>query len=430
MANQTIEQYIESFPNSTFPKQEGEPTYQKIKTIHKLAAENAASVETTRGGGQHGYLAIVLDPNTYHALTGATFMAPTNPGPVPVLAGNTRSAAIAAQENAHKEHLREYKEFRAVNKAILQLTTSAFEPKYLRHLYNPYTGYNNTTPLQVFQHLFQTYGNITELELIENEQKMTTTWNQDEPIETVFYQIEECVEFAQHGNAPFTQTQILNAAYYIMAQAKIFKDECKNWKQSSAANKTWPNFKRAFFQAYKDWKEANKYNAEEYQDNHLSNYARQTAEALQTMLQVNNATVEEQAQQMNNLTIQNQELRTQLETVTANLTALQNTIQQLTSNQQQSNNSNTNRQNTNNNNNNSNRRNNYPNSNRRNIPNNYNRSNQNRPRIVAYCWTHGGQSDRFHTSQTCMYPAPGHIREATLQDTQGGNREFTNLRHR
>ena len=51
MKELTIEQYIESFPHPTFPKQEGEPTYEKIQAIHKLTAENAASVETTRGGG-------------------------------------------------------------------------------------------------------------------------------------------------------------------------------------------------------------------------------------------------------------------------------------------------------------------------------------------------------------------------------------------
>ena len=96
-------------------------------------------------------------------------MAPTNPGPVPIIAGTTISAAIAAQENAHKEHLREYKECKAVSKAILKLTTNAFEPKYLSHLHNQHTGHNNVTVLQVHQHLFKTYGNITELELMENE---------------------------------------------------------------------------------------------------------------------------------------------------------------------------------------------------------------------------------------------------------------------
>lgn len=53
-------------------------------------------------------------------------MAPINPGPVPIIAGTTRSAAIAAQANAHKEHLREHKEHKVVSKAILKLTKNTF----------------------------------------------------------------------------------------------------------------------------------------------------------------------------------------------------------------------------------------------------------------------------------------------------------------
>ena len=41
---------------------------------------------------------------------------------------------------------------------------------------------------------------MLQLELIENEEKTKTTWNQLEPIETIFHQIEDAVEFAQHGN--------------------------------------------------------------------------------------------------------------------------------------------------------------------------------------------------------------------------------------
>ena len=47
MVDLIIEQYIKSFPNSTFPKQEREPTNEKIKLIHKLVVENAVSVKTT-----------------------------------------------------------------------------------------------------------------------------------------------------------------------------------------------------------------------------------------------------------------------------------------------------------------------------------------------------------------------------------------------
>ena len=82
-----------------FSKQEGESTYSKIKTIYKLAAENIALVKTTWGGGQYGYLANILDSNTYYILIGQTFIAPTNPGLVSIIARITYTAAIAAQEN-------------------------------------------------------------------------------------------------------------------------------------------------------------------------------------------------------------------------------------------------------------------------------------------------------------------------------------------
>ena len=102
-----------------------------MQIICKLAAANASLVETTRGGSQYGYLAIVLEPATCTTLTGETFMILTNLGPAPIIAGNTRTAQVATQENADKEYLREHKEHAKVLKATSRLTTSTFEDKYL-----------------------------------------------------------------------------------------------------------------------------------------------------------------------------------------------------------------------------------------------------------------------------------------------------------
>ena len=65
-----------------------------------------------------------------------------------------------------------------------------------------------------------------------------------------------------------------------------------------------------------------KYNAEDYATNNIANYARNTADALKIMPQVNNATGEEQAQQMMNLKVQNQEINTQLDSITTQLAQL------------------------------------------------------------------------------------------------------------
>ena len=123
----TVEQYIESFLHSIFSKQLCEPNYEKIQKIHKLAVANAVLVETTRGGGNYGYLAIVLESNIYHTLTGAVFIALTNPGPSPVITGDIRIAKVEALKEIHKITLQEYKEYRAVWKDIKQIVTNTFE---------------------------------------------------------------------------------------------------------------------------------------------------------------------------------------------------------------------------------------------------------------------------------------------------------------
>lgn len=38
----------------------------------------------------------------------------------------------------------------------------------------------------------------------------------------------------------------------------------------------------------------------------------------------------------------------------------------------------------------------------------------------SYCWTHGRCTNTNHTSSTCFKPNPGHIKEATLTNQQGG----------
>ena len=111
----SVESYIESFPHSTIPKQLGESTRDKIHAVHELLSSNASSIKSIRGGGQHGLLIITQEPDTYHTLTGHVFMEPTNPGPNSVIPGGIRAPQVEAIKTAHKEALREYKEFRAVS---------------------------------------------------------------------------------------------------------------------------------------------------------------------------------------------------------------------------------------------------------------------------------------------------------------------------
>ena len=85
MSTATIENIIDSFPNPTIPIIEGEPNYETIKRAEKLLIENSASVHSTLGGGNHGFLGLILTPEKHHIVTGYNFEPHVNPGALPTI---------------------------------------------------------------------------------------------------------------------------------------------------------------------------------------------------------------------------------------------------------------------------------------------------------------------------------------------------------
>jgi hypothetical protein len=46
---------------------------------------------------------------------------------------------------------------------------------------------------------------------------------------------------------------------------------------------------------------------------------------------------------------------------------------------------------------------------------------RNYPQHDGYCWTHGYDVAPAHNSETCKHPRPGHKRNATKDNMQGGS---------
>ena len=56
---------MEGFPTPSLPKHMGKPKYVTTKEIHQLLMVNAALAESVFGGGQNGYLGLILPPEKY-----------------------------------------------------------------------------------------------------------------------------------------------------------------------------------------------------------------------------------------------------------------------------------------------------------------------------------------------------------------------------
>jgi hypothetical protein len=51
----------------------------------------------------------------------------------------------------------------------------------------------------MLDHLFETYGNITSVDLEINFEHMRRAWDPQQPVETLFKQIQDCADYSEAG---------------------------------------------------------------------------------------------------------------------------------------------------------------------------------------------------------------------------------------
>ena len=87
----SVEDFTNAFPTQVTPVV-GEPTYATLKTLKDQLKANAASVPTTLGGGNHGYLGLILSPATYATISQTAFIEPVYPGQHPAIPATINAA--------------------------------------------------------------------------------------------------------------------------------------------------------------------------------------------------------------------------------------------------------------------------------------------------------------------------------------------------
>jgi len=109
---------IDLFPHPTIEKSTEEPNYYSIKPVEKKLMRNVASIPTELGGGNHGFLGLVVTPQKHINITGNVFTPHLNPGTFPTFPQNPTQPIIAQISATHKEALRVWKKQQTVVKCI------------------------------------------------------------------------------------------------------------------------------------------------------------------------------------------------------------------------------------------------------------------------------------------------------------------------
>jgi hypothetical protein len=195
MTASTTDELIAGFPHSSLPKVTGEPTFEDLKVIRRLLNTNAMSVASYEGGGRHGHLGIIMTNEEYFAISVDVFPVPANPAPSAAVVTGMPAAVIAETTRLHREATQVYRTYHNVDQAIKKLIIESFDDAYLNALSEKIVGYANCISLQLLTHLLTYYAMIAPTELTQNYERLNTPYDPNQPIETLFQQIQDARAF-------------------------------------------------------------------------------------------------------------------------------------------------------------------------------------------------------------------------------------------
>jgi hypothetical protein len=122
---------------------------------------------------------------------------------------------------------------------------------YIEILNDDIVVFASTTSRDMLDHLFLSYGSITAVDIEQNFENMRKAWDPQQPVETLFKQIQDCVDLAEAGGVAIGAAQKLSSAYSIIFKSGKFKSACRKWDENIEADKTWNNFKVHVAAAYR-----------------------------------------------------------------------------------------------------------------------------------------------------------------------------------
>jgi hypothetical protein len=116
-------------------------------------------------------------------------------------------------------------------------------------------GFANIYDRGVLEHLFLTYGSITDVDLEHNFEHMRKAWDPQQHVDTLFKQIKDCDSFSEEGVVTIGHDHQINVGYTKIFAKGNFMSACHGWNEKEPANKTWANFKVHFAAAHRQHKQ-------------------------------------------------------------------------------------------------------------------------------------------------------------------------------
>ena len=221
------------------------PTYQTIQELYVKLNVNTASIHTNIGDDNHGLLRLTVSAAQYNSVS-VLFVTPTNLGATSTYSPNATTSILVKEKEAHDTIIKIFRECSLADNALKQLLLTSVEEKHFHVLRNSLISYDHITTRTLIQHLYTSYGDITSTQIADNDTQIHSPYNSNQPIESLYAQIDSDVDFAASNDNEYTAKQIVSVTYEILFHTDVYTNDCKLWRKKVNTDRTWSNFKQFF----------------------------------------------------------------------------------------------------------------------------------------------------------------------------------------
>ena len=158
----------------------GQPSLTSVRSLVDELAKIVAGCKTSKWGGKHGHLKVVLGQTKYRLVLAqpdldCTVIAKPAVASTDFKAGEDANA-IEGEKEVHKVLWRKYQMQEAVNEIGVEKIVEAVDAQYVKQLEAEYVGYSGVTIFAMLQHL-RTWYKVTNAQQLAGKTRFAAPWS-------------------------------------------------------------------------------------------------------------------------------------------------------------------------------------------------------------------------------------------------------------
>ena len=145
----------------------------------------------------------MVSPDVYNTLSTTIFIPPVNPGATAIITAGANANVIANKHQSFVETTALFKQYGSADKSLKKMLLGAVDKMFVCSLQNKYVGYLNVSTRDILNHLYSKYARIYPADLQNNDVTLKNAYVTNQPIESLFNQAENALDYAAAGNTPY-----------------------------------------------------------------------------------------------------------------------------------------------------------------------------------------------------------------------------------